>query len=97
MDQDIPLVSIAGHPARIFEHPEIGWVLWDNAGAAGNVPFSAYQDDRDPPAIVTQLNGPAHERGEPGAFDTALASDGWWWRLLRPYAAIRIDGQPLAD
>lgn len=84
--------------ALVFHHSDIGWVLADNAGAAGNVPFSAYQDDRPAPLIVTALNSPAHAAGRPGPFTAHLGGDGWWWALTWPYRATRLDtGAPLAE
>lgn len=31
---------------RIFLHPELGWCLYDNSGAAGNPGDNAYRSER---------------------------------------------------
>lgn len=58
-----------------FEHPEIGRVLADNSGAAGDPGDNAYSRSQGPAT-------PEIERlVEQGRIDAVLASDGWWWRI----------------
>lgn len=71
----------------MINHPEIGMVLDSQCGAQST--GCAYDTlDRSEEAAPQWLKAElARQRalwsqGEPGTIATALASDGWWWRVL---------------
>lgn len=70
-----------------FTHPEIGLVLESPCGAQSE--GCAYDTpDRSEDAAPAWLRKVIAENrrlwaaGKPGAIAAALASDGWWWRVV---------------
>lgn len=64
-----------------WEHPELGTVLADNSGAAGEPGGNAYSAHQGPASEQIQRLLDRAQPGEPPLIDAALASDGWWWRV----------------
>lgn len=72
----------------IFFHPEIGWVAEDQGGAQSK---GCMWDQGQQPGVVLQRvldwRPLDHRVALPTMplLDAALASDGWWWRVVRHY------------
>jgi len=79
---------------EVKRHPEVGEVLMDNSGAAGDDGDNAYSRGQGPASseilAILQHDGVApywgnqhtHRRGTPGQIAAVLASDGWWWKVV---------------
>ena len=80
--------KIDGRSMRVFNHPELGMVLYDNSGAAGAPGDNAYSAYQGPPSI------PIEELASRGAISPALASDGWWWVPTIRASAVRGELTP---
>ena len=72
-------MRINGIEAETFEHPEIGLVLADNSGAAGEPGSNAFAGHQWPPsALIRTLRGMRRPNEVP-VISSVLAGDGWWW------------------
>ncbi len=76
-------ITIKGRPLRVFEHPELGLCAWDNGGAQSV--GSTYDQGQQPSSALCRLLAEQEQAtsSEDSILSAELASDGWYWRLVR--------------
>lgn len=80
--QMVNAVYIYGTLRSVWYHPELGWVLDDNSGAAGPPGTNAYGAGQWPVSEQNQtLMGYCFAQERIPAVSPELASDGWHWVL----------------
>lgn len=87
-------IEINGQAVPISWHPDLGWCLESNACAAGDPgkpreqnAYSAAQwrEDEFGHEVYTDMSANSITDGWQHRVEAALASDGWWWRVLHPW------------